>query len=411
MKILSISNMDIWPFGKNKGIPSVSASQIGFADLGHEVYFSCPLKRKGLPAEEEMEGVHIRRYRLPFGLSSLSVYNLPMDKLGNRIKSSMIYNLEWFFVQIFGFFHGITLALRIRPDLIYAHSTTAAFPAFLISRLCKAKFVIRVYGIKDMSTFNTWGRLRAIRDIAAFKLAADYFIVTNDGTGGYALLKDLGVKEEKIKNWRNGIDISISDPVPQAKQKVCAQLGIPESSRIILSLSRFIPIYGVDNLVLSLPELFKKHEDIVCVIAGSGPDKSKLEAIVNEAGIASRVFFLGTVDHEQVKRLLYAADMYVFLPRIHNCTNTMWEAISCGVCILTTETESIKEVLISGENCVLISYQRIKELPQVLDSLFNDDEQMRKLGENALKRSQEVLESWPDRIKKEAELLEELVKK
>ncbi|MCP4650954.1 MAG: glycosyltransferase family 4 protein [PVC group bacterium] len=410
MKILSISNMDIWPFGKNKGIPSISASQTGFAALGHEVYFLCPLKRKGLLAEEEMDGVNIKRYRLPFGISSLSVYNLPLNNFWTRVKGSIIYNLEWFFVQVYALFKGIALARKIKPDIIYAHSTTAALPAYLVSRFCKAKFVIRVYGIKDMSTFNFWGRIRAFRDIAVFKLPADYFIVTNDGTGGCALLKDLGVKEEKIKNWRNGIDVSISEPVSDAKNKVCEQLKIPESSRIILSLSRFISIYGVDDLVSSLPELFKKQDDIVCVIAGSGPDKTKLETIVNKAGIASRVFFVGTVEREEVKKLLYASDIYVFLPQLHNCTNTMWEAMSCGVCILTTETESIKEILTSGENGVLISPDKVKDLPQVLDDLFGDKDLMKRLGENVLNRSREVLESWPDRIKKEAKLLEELVK-
>ena len=53
MKILSISTLDIWPWGKGKGIPSVFASQKGFVERGHEVHFICPLKKKDMAQKED----------------------------------------------------------------------------------------------------------------------------------------------------------------------------------------------------------------------------------------------------------------------------------------------------------------------------------------------------------------------
>ena len=88
----------------------------------------------------------------------------------------------------------------------------------------------------------------------------------------------------------------------------------------------------------------------------------------------------------------------------------MWEAMACGKCIITTETEAIKDVLTSNVDAVLVPPDSFENIPSILNKLLSNDQHRRRLGENARLRARQVLESWPQRMEKEAELLEDLVK-
>ena len=120
----------------------------------------------------------------------------------------MLYKLNRLFFHVFTLYRGVILAYRIKPDLIYVHGLMPAFVGWFISRLFKAKLVVRVYGIRDL--YWRWGdilyRVKELRSYAVFKIPVDCFIITNDGTGGCDLAKKLGVCEDRTRNWRNGID-------------------------------------------------------------------------------------------------------------------------------------------------------------------------------------------------------------
>ncbi|GAF81638.1 unnamed protein product [marine sediment metagenome] len=325
----------------------------------------------------------------------------------------MLTNLIWFFFQIFGLFWGIKIALKVKPDVIYAHSFASAFPAYLVSLFFKTKLIVRIYGTGNLywKWNNPWFRLKESRDYLAFKIPADYFVITNDGSHGDLLAKRLSVADKKIKYWRNGIDEGTHEPEPSAKEEICTLLNINYSSKIIVSTCRLIYHYGVDKLFSILVDVFKRESNTICIIAGSGPKQKELENFVHKNNISSKVFFLGIVDREMIKKILNAADIFVLLSRYHNCTNTMWEAMACGKCIVTTETDAIKEVLISGESAILVPGEKMNDLPGILVNLLNNNQLRETLGRNARSRAREVLEPWPKRVEKEAILLEELVKK
>ena len=100
----------------------------------------------------------------------------------------------------------------------------------------------------------------------------------------------------------------------------------------------------------------------------------------------------------------------MLLARYHNCTNTMWEAMACGKCIVTTETEAIKEILTSEKDAILVPYHRLDNTTAILQGLLNNDDLRKRLGDNARKRAKDILEPWSKRTEKEAQLLEDLVK-
>jgi len=236
----------------------------------------------------------------------------------------------------------------------------------------------------------------------------DYYIVTNDGTNAHRLLEALGVASEKVKHWRNGVDFNMYNPSEQNRIDVCRMLNIDTRSKIVISTSRIMHHYGSDILVKALSRVCRQRDDVVGVIIGEGPQKQSLQEHVLASHLENKIFFTGLLDREELSKFLNAADIFVLLSRFNNCTNTMWEAMVCGKCIITTENNNIKEVLTSGENAILIAPDGLYRFGEILSSIIADEFLQKRLGECARKRALEILESWPKRIKKEIKLIETL---
>ncbi|MBU2063238.1 MAG: glycosyltransferase, partial [Candidatus Omnitrophica bacterium] len=272
MKILNISNMPIWLWGKGKGIPSIFFPQREFARKGFAACFLCPIK-SGEKAYEVNEGVFIHRFDFPFNFKKNRY--VQDNSFIDRIRGSLLSNLNWLFFQVAGLIKGLEIGLKFRPDIIYAHSLTSVFPAFILSRVLSSKLIIRVYGTRQLYWLwdNLWYRVKECRDYLAFRVPADYFIITNDGNMGNLLAKKMGVPDEKIKYWRNGIDDNFLSADADAKENICKELDIPLASKIIASTCRLIPDYGVEDMLKSLITVLNKNKDVVCIISGSGPEE------------------------------------------------------------------------------------------------------------------------------------------
>ncbi len=411
MKILSICDKDIWPGGEGVGIPSIFASHRGFVEKGHSVYFLCPLTRKNYPRENIYYGITIRRFELPFNIGLIPVSTIHLDSFFSHVKSTLLHNLRWLFSQLYSCIHGIRIASMIKPDIVYIHGLGHFIPGWLVSKLFKTKLIVRVYGVRDLYwRWNSiWFRFKEIRNYLTFKVPANYFIIAKDGTYGERLARKLGVSSRRIKTWRNGVYFDMFDPNPGYKKEICRDFNIDPSSKIIISVGRLIPFKGVDRIVFAIPELFKREDKSILIIAGEGPQRKRLERFVEEHNIQNRVLFIGNLDHKKLARLLNVSDIFISLSRYSDCSNALWEAMVCGRCIVTIERESIKDIFTQGENAVLIPENNLEKLPLVLNTLLLDSELKNRLGSNVRLRSKEIFESWDDRIDKEIALLEQLV--
>ncbi|MBI5873358.1 MAG: glycosyltransferase family 4 protein [Candidatus Omnitrophica bacterium] len=409
MKILSLSYLDLWPHGEGKGIPSIFFAQKGLVERGHEVHFVCPV-RKTPAGYSVYQGIHLYRLRLPFDLTSRLSKYIRLDKPLSHLKATLLFNLAWLFFQIFGFIELVRVALKVHPDVIYSHDLTPAFPAWLTSRIFGTKFIFRIYGSRNLywQYHRFWPRLKECREYAALKLPADFMIITKDGTNADLLARELGVRDEKIRSWRNGVDFGLYDPSHETKIRVLRQFGLKEDSKIILSTSRLIPFYDVGRLIYSLPKVFEINSDAVCIVASDGPQKQPLEEFVRSKNISHRVFFTGMVEKQALKELLNASDIYINLTSLSNCNNALFEAMVAGKCIVAFDNPQIRELIESGESGYLVYENELEYIPGILCRLLTDDGLRRGFGEKVRQAAQKKLWGWEERIDAEAKLLESI---
>ena len=89
-------------------------------------------------------------------------------------------------------------------------------------------------------------------------------------------------------------------------------------------------------------------------IAGSGPDRAKLEGLALQLGVAERVRFLGPVAQPELKRYYNAADAMVLASSREGWANVLLEAMACGTPVVAFRCGSTSEVIEDGQTGYLV---------------------------------------------------------
>jgi glycosyltransferase involved in cell wall biosynthesis len=169
----------------------------------------------------------------------------------------------------------------------------------------------------------------------------------------------LGAPAENITVMRNGVDLSVFRPIDPAQARVA--LGVTGSCMV--SVGALIPRKGHDRTITALAQL----PGWTLLIAGSGPENGRLEALAKDLGVAGRVRFLGSVPHAELAGLYSAADVSVLASSREGWANVLLESMACGTPVIASPIPGNPEVvqtaaagLIAAENTPLGLAQAIR---------------------------------------------------
>jgi glycosyltransferase involved in cell wall biosynthesis len=94
--------------------------------------------------------------------------------------------------------------------------------------------------------------------------------------------------------------------------------------------------------------------DAELLVLGDGPDRERLERLSGELGLNGRVRFAGAVPRAEVLRRLAGAEALVLSSDWENFPHTAVEALALGTPLLATAVGGVPEVVVDGENGLLV---------------------------------------------------------
>lgn len=151
------------------------------------------------------------------------------------------------------------------------------------------------------------------------------------------------------------------------------KLNIPEEHMVLLSISRIGKEKNVDELIRCMKTL--QGRQITLVIVGDGPEKKKIEKMVEKLGLSDTVVFAGMVSPKKVPMYYQMADLFVSASTSEAQGLTYIEALATGTPILCRKDDCLKGVLDEGNNGYL--YRSEKEFIQKLDFYIQDEDKER----------------------------------
>lgn len=139
----------------------------------------------------------------------------------------------------------------------------------------------------------------------------------------------------------------------------------------VLGIGRFVTQKGFDVLLRAFALVAAGLPDVDLVLAGDGPVRGELEALVAELGLTGRVELPGRVDHDRAVSLFAGADVFVLPSRHEPQGIVLLEAMAAGAAVVANRVGGVPEVVEDGTNGLLYDNDP-EQLAGLLTQLLTD---------------------------------------
>ena len=127
--------------------------------------------------------------------------------------------------------------------------------------------------------------------------------------------------------------------------------------------------------------------------------------MASQLGISNRTSFVGAIYHKDIFRYQSVADIFISMNEISSLSNPVFEAMSCGKCVIALDRGATRELIRDGENGIVVkSYEELKD---AIISLLSDQDMITRLGLEAKKTLSTWL-SWEERVQIEMDMINRL---
>jgi len=143
------------------------------------------------------------------------------------------------------------------------------------------------------------------------------------------------------------------------------------------------PLYDNTTALKAFRIVRKAIPDAHLTIAGSGPERAKLEAMAKELGVADAVVFTGQVDNDHMPILYREADIALNPSLADNMPISILEALASGVPVVSTDVGGIPFLVEDGKTALLVPPRDPERMAEAMLRVLSDEslrERMVKTG-------------------------------
>ena len=279
---------------------------------------------------------------------------------------------------------GAFLFARLLPEMrrlhgshpvhvIHAHSALpCGHAASLLSRELKVPFVVTVHGLDAFSTRQVGGYAGkwCARISQSVYRSACWVICVSEKVRDQ-VIQGAGPRLNTTVLY-NGVD-------PQMFSPADGEPGAP----VILSVGNLIPVKGHELLLRAFAAIRNQFPGLALEIIGDGPERSRLQHLAGEQGMADEVFFRGRQSRQQVVDAMRRATIFALPSRYEGLGCVYLEAMAAGKPVIACRGQGIEEVIEPGVNGCLIGTDDLQELVDTLARLLQQADLRRKMGDGA----------------------------
>jgi glycosyltransferase involved in cell wall biosynthesis len=271
--------------------------------------------------------------------------------------------------------------LRDGVHVLHAHKFGSNVWGTLLGRLARVPVVIaheQSWASARSSTAGPFVRSTIDREVIA--RGADVFIAVSEADKR-RMIEVEGIPSRRLRVIPNAVPA----PVP-AGHDVRAELGIPASAPVVVTVCQLRPEKAVEVLVEAAALLRDRRPELRVLVAGDGAERVRLESLIEELGLADTVLLLGT--RRDVPDILVAADVAVCCSDFEGTPLSVMEYMGAGKPVVATRVGGLPEVVQDGVHGFLIPPRDPVGLADALARLLEDEPLRRRLGEAARVRQQ-----------------------
>jgi glycosyltransferase involved in cell wall biosynthesis len=204
------------------------------------------------------------------------------------------------------------------------------------------------------------------------------------------LFEEMGVGADRLRVLVGGVDARRFEPNGHKELSLRSELGIAEDAYVIVTVCRLVAKKGVDFLLRAFPAVQALVPKAHLLIVGDGKDRKQCRRLARELKL-ERVTFAGRVDHLQVQRYYWLADLFVLASRVQvnpvtkkrdaeTMGRVLCEANAAGVPVIAARSGGIPSVIRHEENGLLFAEDDEGEFLEQIRLLRSDPALARSLS-------------------------------
>lgn len=152
----------------------------------------------------------------------------------------------------------------------------------------------------------------------------------------------------------------------------------------LLTIARLIEQKGLDILIHAMSKVVDYEPSVTLLIAGGGPEKARLEALIRKLGLEEIITLLGHRD--DVPQLMQSAWLLVHPARWEGFGLVFLEAMKEALPIVATSVGAVPEIVVDGMNGRLVPPEDPQSLAEAVVTTIRDPEFRAAAGNAGLDR-------------------------
>lgn len=170
--------------------------------------------------------------------------------------------------------------------------------------------------------------------------------------------------EQTVEIVPFGVDMTRFAP-PQ--QELSAQV---RDCAVVFGVAKGLhTIYGLDLLIAAFAQVHDRFPQALLRIAGDGPERSFLENLARELGIAQSVEWLGAIANSKVADFYRNVDIVVIPSRQESFGVTAVEGSACGRPVIASNIGGLAEIIVQEKTGLLVPAEDVSELSRAMEKL------------------------------------------
>lgn len=330
--------------------------------------------------------VEIVTYHIGRDLPGITTHRIPQIPWYSKLEAGPSWHKPYLDVLLF--FKALSVARRLKPDLIHAHLHEGAFIGSLLKKVlripllfdCQGSLTGEIvdHGFVGKSSFVTaiFSRLESF-----INKSADT-IITSSTPAAAELVMSWGVPQGGVTAVTDGVNTA--EFFPSDKAEARRMLHLPEHVPVAAFLGLFNRYQGVD-LLLEVISLLKKRGSRTHFLLMGFPD-GKYRQLAVDKDIDDMITFTGKVEYTQASRFLSAADI-ALSPKISltEANGKLFNYMACGLPCLVFETPVNREIL--GNTGTYARFADPVDFADKLEALLADSDHRTELGQRSRERA------------------------
>jgi len=300
---------------------------------------------------------------------SAKVEGIPVERLSSRLFLPAVF--FWL------------LKHRGEYGVVHVHlAGSPAVPAALAARLLGKPCVIKLGGGMGLpaalstSQKTFWGRLKLL----LLRLAAPRFATVNSEL--VAELAANGFDGADYAVIPNGVDTRrYRPPSPDERAEARRKIDVKEGL-VLLYTGRFAREKQLDRFLQAFADALKaKPAAALLILLGAGEEEETLKAQAKALGLETRVRFLPPAD--EVLPFYWAADALVLPSLSEGLSNSLLEAMACGLPAVASRVGGTREAVLEGRSGLLFDPQDYSAMRRQIETLLAKPALAAELGGHA----------------------------